>query len=617
MKSSTINIATLLILLLSRCGSIESSTSVDTPPVSEVKSEPAAGGLPVKDQQRLVTTCYAHRAVMGHDGEIAQWKAKCRVEVWAGDSQSPPELKELTTEQRDKVIKNIDLGGTTASPAASGMESPDQIAEKSRYLVNEAEARHYICMEAKRTVLAKLKELLPAGYNSCEKVQEVMHNLQLTPELEAFINLVSGEMKDTVALIHSIEQDTQLSQHQKSEQLRAAKVKLTGLLDEQCKDDHPSIRYQNVGYLPPVDIDQAKTTLIISQGDPNHRVEVVHWPPGSNYSPHYERLRMIVDAAAHHAVVTNKAAGVYDAFLQPVDRRRVDEASVISLVKQPEQQAKTVPASDSITSALDSSNPPPSDTLSNSSSGDPIQSLDEKIDVEQVDAEYVIPNVFSGDIYARFWQGIVEANQAYTDKITAIQNNKSIPNDVLRSTLQSNAKERFSFIKNILINDLLKEETLKDTLLVKDDTSTKKEWKKSFDELNEEAKNIERKYLKSKSILKKAKDYAATTKTWSERLSLTKSLPELIYEEAKAKIKAERKKSRMDFEKKAYKNGDSTGNTTSVATVPADPRTKITLQNVKEPFRLANASLGGFFSSISPMKGVTFTNMFGSKSSDT
>lgn len=332
MKS--INLATLLILLVSSASSIETSTPADTTQpgnnITKAKTEPSP--MPVKDQQSLITTCYAHRAVMGHDGEIAQWKAKCRVEVWAGDSQAPPELKELTTEQREKVMTEKNSSDMMASGAES--ESIDQMAEKSRYLVNEAVARHHICMEAKRSILDKLKELLPAGYNSCEKIQEAMQNLKLSADLEMFINLVNGEMKDTVASIHSIEQDPQLSSDQKLERLRDEKIKLTGLLDEQCKDEHPSIRYQNVGYFPPKDIDQAKTTLFTSQSDPSQRFEVVHWPAGSNYSPHYEQLREITNAAAHHAAVSKESAGLYHAYLQKPNQRELDGPFIISMVKQ-------------------------------------------------------------------------------------------------------------------------------------------------------------------------------------------------------------------------------------------------------------------------------------------
>lgn len=336
MKS--INLSTLLILLLSSASSIETSTPVETTQpgnnITEAKTEPSP--MPVKDQQRLITTCYAHRAVMGHDGEIAQWKSKCRVEVWAGDSQSPPELKELTTEQREKVMKVMAESANKNSDMASGAESEsiDQMAKKSRYLVNEAVARHQICMEAKRSILDKLKELLPAGYNSCEKIQEVMKNLKLSEDLEMFINLVNGEMKDTVASIHSIEKNPHLSSDQKLEQLRDEKIKLTRLLDEQCKDEHPSIRYQNVGYFPPRDIDQAKTTLFTSQSDPSQRFEVVHWPAGSNYSPHYEHLREITNAAAHHAAVSKESAGLYHAYLQKPNQREFDDPFIISVVKQ-------------------------------------------------------------------------------------------------------------------------------------------------------------------------------------------------------------------------------------------------------------------------------------------
>ena len=543
MKSS--KLLPLVILLLSS-SSIESSTTTDSNNVNNVKVEANHSVPPsVKDQQRLVTTCYAHRAVMGHDGEIAQWKAKCRVEVWAGDSQTPPELKELTSEQRDKVMneyarKNSDL-------AASGSESADEIAEKSKYLVQEAENRHKICMEAKRTILAKLKELLPAGYNSNEKVQEAMEKLQLTPELEMFIDHVNGDMKNTVALIHSIEHNTQLPEDQKMEQLRVAKVKLTELLDEKCKDDHPSIRYQNVGYFPPVNIDKAKTTLIINHGDPNHRIEVVHWPPESTYSPHYENLKEITNAVAHHAALSSNPAGPYVAHLNDLNSKEDGNHSVVSVAKVAEnpvtEPSVTEPSATEPLSQVNPISKVPDVDESNShlSSVSPAEKYQEAID-----AEYTITRD-NADIYANFWNGINGADQAYKDKVATIEADKSITADNLRSDFKTNAKKRYEYIKNILIKDLLKEENLVQITRFDDDNSTRKEWKKKFKDLNGKEQEIESKYLKSKAILKKAVKQASESKSIWDKLTLKKNLPEIIYKEAKKMIQSERDTAKLEL----------------------------------------------------------------------
>lgn len=291
------------------------------------------------NKQSVVSTCHAVRAIMGHDGEIAQWKAKCRIEVWTDKDQ--PELKDLSSEEKAKVM--TELGNN--QPTTSTQQPPNynqEMFEKSRYLAEEAANRHYLCMEAKRSILYQLKLLLPAGLTSCEKITQVMNDLKLTSELEAFINQVNGPMKDLVAKIHSIEQNTTLTEIVKMEAIRAAKTELTALLDENCKDDHPSIRYHDVSYLPHPDLDKVKMTLAVSH--PGKPVTFFNLPEES-YGPHIQNLRQITEAALHHGQETGQQ-GLFECLNQPINRFN----SGIGEVSGPESGLNTTPFDSSVTS---------------------------------------------------------------------------------------------------------------------------------------------------------------------------------------------------------------------------------------------------------------------------
>ena len=68
---NSIKLSTLFLYLLNYVN------STDTPKVDITN-------MPVNNKQSVISTCHALRAVLGHDGNIGQWKVHCHVEVWNG-----------------------------------------------------------------------------------------------------------------------------------------------------------------------------------------------------------------------------------------------------------------------------------------------------------------------------------------------------------------------------------------------------------------------------------------------------------------------------------------------------------------------------------------------------
>lgn len=594
----TINLRQILFLLFS--GALIASKVpkesinhfIETPNVDSAKIE-----TPIKDQQRLITTCYAHRAIMGHDGEIAQWKAKCRVEVWAGDSQTPPELKELTSEQREKLMteyakKNADLHDEATQDSNS-------ILNQSRFLVNEAEVRHKICVEAKRSILSKLKEFLPAGYNSCEKIKEVMNNLKLSPELEHFISEINGDMKNILAMIHSIEHQENLSNEEKMNQIRNEKIKLTELLDEKCKDDHPSIGFHNVGLLPPSDIDKFKSSLITDPKDPDSGIEVVHSPPGSLPSSLHENLTSINKVVAQHATTT-KQTGEFDTFFQP--QKDSNNGGVITVANSLGQDSNGSSFDDgsghkndpTVKANTEQRDQIPDDSVVNTEQKAQVtddaavntgqnniipdhigqipdhigQIPEQSINYLKIDKD--VPMNRNGNIFENFWKGISDAVIKNKKRIAFIEKYPNFSNSHQKPLYIDNAMKRYYYSVDFLIKDLLKDENISTALpLTLDTMSTWNEWRKTYKYLNDTEKEIEDKYLRRKEFLKKADKYVKDNKELLK--SLGSSFVDKIYNLAKNKLKSEREEARLRLKSKNSKGGeDKIESSASIDSIP-DP----------------------------------------------
>lgn len=291
-----INIISLFLLLLNYQQQIEASTTKDTP-------QPAA-----KNFQKFVSTCSGTRDVYDDHGGSAGFTSNCRIEVWSGDDVSNlSEFKDLSSEQQEKI--KAELSGQGQQPV---QPQTNNNLDHIKLLAEEATNRHYMCMEAKRSILDQLKAQLPAGLNSCDKITQVLNDLKLSPLLETFINKVNGPMKEIVARIHVLEKDTQMPEAEKREAIRKEKSQLTMLLDEDCKDDHPSIRFHNVGYIPSPDLAKVKMTLLVTH--PDRKTEFFNLPVDSVGS-HADILRAIADAAALHGSRGN--FGSYEARYLP------------------------------------------------------------------------------------------------------------------------------------------------------------------------------------------------------------------------------------------------------------------------------------------------------------
>lgn len=514
-------------------GSIPNTST--TPPV-QVNNEPA------QDKQNISSTCHAVRAVMGHDGKIAQWKSNCRVEVWTDKER--PELKDLSEEQRESVLKSLaetQLQPQDQSIPAEKSESPfiDPINnqgpignfEKSRYLTDEANLHHYMCMEAKRAILSELKIQLSSSATN------TISNLKLSPELETFIGQVNDSMKESLARIHTLEQ----AGSQQLEALKNENVHLTALIDEHCKDDHPSIRYHDVGYLPHPDLEKVKMTLIISK--PGKRAEFFNLPENA-YARHIDYLRGMTDAVAQHAQITGQqGVRTYEVEhnpypdphtleilknYDPVNSSNFRMPGLIAITpskhkQQPENIEKEKASQEKSyeedlgtamneqheSSEKSNSQQPENEEIANKS----VQEIKQSPEINQ--------ETFS---IKQFWIIIIQAEKDLAESITKwtkIAKEKSRDQTAkLESTLKlKEAKADHSAKIKEAILKLIDPVNLENVPVPETAKSTYKLWSKNYKDLNEEEKKIESNYLRSREMLKKARDFAKS-KT---------NLPENIY----------------------------------------------------------------------------------------
>lgn len=496
--NTTIYFTTLFSLLLN-C-TIEATTNSPINPIDIATTPQAPQGPATNNQQSVVSTCHAVRAVTGHDGEIAQWKAKCRIEIWTDKEQ--PKLEGLGADERAKVL--AELGGQ--QPAATPGLNYKEMFDKSRYLADEAANRHSMCMEAKRSILYQLKLQLPAGLTSCEKITQVMNDLKLTKELEAFIDQVSGPMKALVANIHAIEQNTTLPEMVRMEAIRAAKTELTTLLDENCKDDHPSIRYHNVGYMPNPDLDKVKMTLVVTH--PGKRVVFFNLPEES-FGPHIENLKHITEAGLYHGQKTGQQ-GLFEGTNRPIGQfgseNSVPSDSSVTSFTQPEPKAAALTVS------------PPKQNSMFGAFSNPFRSAP-AAPVLQVQQNAKPKNDNNDALNAKINEFAITM-KSHGDKATDAAVESSVQSFLSQESIET-VPERSS------------EQYDKSS-------STKNFWGKKYAALSQDEKAIELEYQKKKELLSNAQAELKATEP-KKYISLLAPLSDKVYSIGKKVIKAERK----------------------------------------------------------------------------
>ena len=423
-----------------------------------------AGGAGVNGKQSIISTCHAIRAVSDHAGKAATWNSDCTVEVWTGDKQ--PDLSFLDSENRTKVLDQLARQKSIPPTDTNPIGSNNEIFERSKYLADEAATRHYLCMEARRSILDKLKLLLPAGMTDCTRITEVMNSLKLTPELEAFIGQVNGPMKDLIARIHSIEQNSSISENEKREAIRVAKTDLTRLLDATCQDEHPSIRYNNISYLPNPAMERVRMVLVM----PNSGRSVHFFSaPESQLGPHAEYLRGMTEAAAQHAQLTGKFGNMeaiyHNLSLPGSIQSESDVPGVISLVSNK--------AADKVT-------------------------VGDKAKEDRASLESVKTNTETSE-------KSTEADRTTTDELKSSIDKFWEYVDFAKDSDPKNFTSNPGF-KDAL-KSLLSESNLRSVLKVRkvDKESTQKFWKRKFEVLNNSEKVVESVYQNSKELLKIAR----------------------------------------------------------------------------------------------------------------
>jgi hypothetical protein len=509
---------TPLLLLLLKNASATSSTEAGSTPSTDpnTSSSPlTAAPADTDNKQTVVSTCRAMRNVMDHNGGIAQWKAKCRVEVWAGTEQ--PEFKDLTEEQKAQVQNSV--AEPSKEAASTSSESSKETVDKSK-LADEAKLRHFMCMEARKSILSSLKSQLPAGVTSKDQVVEAMRTLNLSPELEAFMGKIDSNMKESLAAIHAIQQNTQMPDTERQESLRSETTKLTGLIDEQCKDEHPTIRYHDVGYLPHPDLEKVHMTLLISR--PGKRLEFFNLPENA-YARHVEYLRNMVEAAAHHAEVTGEK-GEFEVLHHPLPNPLEDQNSrmmgdfdsshpaVISVLKAKDQTDGTLQSPQVATPVISSASD------NSAVSGHQVADL--------------VPDVEKSPI-SEYWSNVFAAETEYQESMRAL----SSPS-VSKSEIQVKSKDASTQFER-QISDSTRKLVNSQNIAAKNPEygrSTSSFWKKSYDKLSPDQKLIEERYQKSKALLKEAREYAKHKRTMMEILKGVQTLPEKVYEIGKRVI---------------------------------------------------------------------------------
>lgn len=541
-KMKIVHLSTLFLHLITNYSVFLDATTSASSTVGpiDLASLPASSA----NQQSVFTNCHAVRSVVDnhHEGKIGHWKVKCHVEVWNGKDK--PALNGLSADESTRVMNEMNRKDY----------SSDEIAERSRYLAQQAEARHYICMEAKRTILNELKKLLPAGYNDCEKIKEVMNGLKLPVELETFINQVDGPMKDTVATIHSIEQDTSLSEAGKSEKLRDAKGRLVSLLDEACKDDHPSIRYHNIGYLPDKDFGKVKMTVVMAHPPSDGRhIEIIHLPY-EGYSPyhgHLDVMKQMAYAAAKHCADKGEA-GSFNVAMNANNPMVGDQQSIFSVTKDKgtkETTESTLKAEVKGSPAVQQSNkeasvtsPPGKETTKSTNTnitneaGNSVPEPPKKVESD-------------GSPIENYKSDVEAAYNARKDLIA------SYPGD---TQIKSRAEKEYNENINKALNKYLTLENLKSAKPpVLEYSSTKGMWGKNYEDLLKDDDynalpkdekypdmDIEQRYQRIKAVLKEAILYhegkKSLYKQGKDKLSGRRSMLEEAYDTGKANITKER-----------------------------------------------------------------------------
>lgn len=494
-------ISLFLFLLLNN--RIEASTTTtaaaETATTDNKSTPPEIENLPLKNFQKVVTKCEAVREIFDHEGGAAGFTSDCVIKVW-NDKTSPSDLKDLTSEQQEKL--KTELSGKTQSSQDEQFN-----LDHVKMLQEEAANRHYMCMEAKRSILYQLKLQLPAGLNSCDKINQVLNDLKLSPLLEGFINKVSGPMKEIVARIHAIEQDTTMAEADKLEALRKEKSQLTRLLDEDCKDDHPSIRFHNIGYLPSPDLQQLKMTLVVTH--PDRKVEFFNLP-AEGMGPHVEHLRSIAHAAAHHFQVTG-LSGPFKAHLMSAPRSEGGFASsapgVISFVPAEKAAYNTSSSSGStVDEAIKNifKKKPAENISAPLSQAENIQQVP-VVDLNTPTSDITTdtqtqPTVTLSEIkspLAKYWQAVLKAHESFVINTKYLAETSNVSTEIGKKNFDfqaKNEKEALDAALTVATLALLKEANLD---VISEPVTSKK---------------IEKRYQDSKALLENARAYMPAEK---------------------------------------------------------------------------------------------------------